>query len=383
MKIPELVFAERRPFFLYSENEIQASIRNARDLWQSYSRPGFEVYFSVKVNPNPNLLNLMSPLVDGFDVSSLAEAGLIRKLQLANPAIKMTWSGPAKTDRALDQVRHWDLRCFHLDSVEEFRQVQKRNRHMHCSLRIATPEIHTQKLGFSAAELEALRCQTNEPWRAVHSYLGRETFTPDSVKAFLARLQSLTEKGLFTRDAEVFLGAGLPSRFILEKHRTEFAPSEKPERILNLEAGRALIQSAGWYGTQILSLKSGQGKKNLIVDGGLQHLASHFLSPRYKAEGVEIRFFRDGVELFDREHTVGIHGSLSLWHDTMIDDVQAPANLRRGDWIVANNVGAYGYSAASNQFLGPSKIKEWLLKADGSMQDVSPPHLQSYHEAAR
>lgn len=381
MEIPREVFRAGEPFFLYSEEEMKLSAESARKFWSHWSLPSFEIFYSVKVNPNPHLLSLMSRWVDGFDVSSLSEARLVKKMGLLERGSQMTWSGPAKTDRALEEVRDWGLRCFHLDSVEEWKQFQKRKIQAPYSLRLSTSGLHTQKLGFSRAELEKLKKLEPRAGAAVHAYLGRETFSEKSWSAFQDRLKSEIEAEYFISNPEIFLGAGLPSRRLLEKHLSSLRPRENPSRILHLESGRGLIQSAGWYGTQVLSVKSDSSRSTLIIDGGLQHLASHFLSPRFKDEAVEIRFFRQGVELQDRDQMVSVHGSLSLWHDMMIENVPAPADLRRGDWIVANHVGAYGYSAASNQFLGPSKVKEWLLRSDLSLMDISALHLKSYDEA--
>ncbi len=381
MIIPDKAFAPARPFFLYSEAEIEFSARQVSEFWKSWSLLGFDLFFSVKVNPNPHLLKILGRYVQGFDVSSLAEARLARHNV---PSAALTWSGPAKTDFAFDQVADWNLRCFHLDSVDDWTQFRKRMPASTAySLRLSSSEIHSQKLGFSKAELQKLKQLGGPPSPAVHSYLGRETFSAASMQAFIQRLDEAIESGSVIATPEIFLGAGLPSARLLSAHADSLKPTQAPSRVLHLESGRGLIQSAGSYGTQILSLKKSETGRSAILDGGLQHMATHFLSPRYKAEGVQLRFFRAGQELLDRSDLVSFLGSLSLWHDTMIENVMAPADLRRGDWIVASHMGAYGYAAASNQFLAPSKIQEWLLEKNGNLQDISAPNLVSYQEASR
>jgi diaminopimelate decarboxylase len=385
LKIPSQIFTSAQPFFLFSEQELANSVKSARKFWQAWSLPGFEIFFSVKSNPNPHVLKVLSRYVDGFDVSSLAEARLIRALGIAGHRI--TWSGPAKTNRAIEEVLPWGLRCFHLDSFDEWSELRSRARPSETkfSLRLSTPQIHTQKLGLSDLELSKMPIMSAaDRWVAVHSYLGRETFSEESLSDFEARLQAKIQQRVFSESPEVYLGAGLPSRLLLESHFASLRPRSPPHRVLHLEAGRGLCQSAGWYGTQVLSRKynldQGSAKSIVIIDGGLQHMASHFSSPRFLAEQVAVRFFRDGEELLEREEEVALHGSLSLWHDQMISGILAPSRLRRGDWIVANHVGAYGYSAASNQFLGPSRIREWLLTdKDSSLRDISPLELKPYH----
>lgn len=381
MIIPEQVFTAKKPFFIFSEQEIRSSVTTVRNFWQKWSRPGFEIFFSVKVNPNPHILKIISQFVEGFDVSSIAEARLVRKLGI--DCSRITWSGPAKTRQGLTEALGWGLRCFHLDSFDEWQlfrsfgpEVIAANRF---SLRLSSNKIHNQKLGWSALELKKLSQSDSRKWPAVHSYLGRETFGAASIQDFSDHLQGRIAEGLFVENPEIFLGAGLPSQKIIESHLLELAPKVLPQKILNLEAGRALIQNAGCYGTQILSNKVSNGKRFIIIDGGLQHLGSHLLSPSYKSEAVEIRFFRAGQELFDRSDMIAVHGSLSLWHDALISDIPAPQDLRRGDWFVANHVGAYGFTAASSQFLGPSQISEWLLLEENSrLQKITPENLVPY-----
>jgi len=384
MKIPEQVFAAGLPFFIYSENEIQDSARTVRDLWKNWSLPGFEIFFSIKVNPNPHLLKILSRHVDGFDVSSLAEARLAR--QVSSKAA-LTWSGPAKTDRAYDEAAAMGIRCFHLDSVDDWLQFEKRKKQMpsttRYSVRLSSNEIHSQKLGFSQAELKKLQSLSSQPALAVHSYLGREVFSAAAMDLFFQRLELAIQNGQIKAKPEIFLGAGIPAARLVQKHLTELQPVTPPTQILHLESGRGLIQSAGWYGTRILSFKKTSPSKSAIIDGGLQHMAAHFQSPRYKAEGVEIKFFRQGQELTDRSDLVSVLGSLSLWHDTMIENISAPAGLQRGDWIVASQMGAYGFAAASNQFLGPSRLQEWLVQGDQSLKEISANQLTAYQEASK
>lgn len=384
MEIPEQVFAAKKPFFIFSEQEIRSSVITARKFWQKWSRPGFEIFFSVKVNPNPHILKIISQLVEGFDVSSIAEARLVRKLGIDGSRI--TWSGPAKTRQGLTEALGWGLRCFHLDSFDEWQlirsfgaEVTAANRF---SLRLSSNQIHNQKLGWSDLELKKLRQVDSRKWPAVHSYLGRESFGVDSIQDFSDRIQKRIDEGLFVENPQIFLGAGLPSQRIIESQLSDLTPKVIPQKIMNLEAGRALIQNAGCYGTQILSNKLSNGKRLIIIDGGLQHLGSHLLSPTYKSEAVEIRFFRAGQELLDRSDFISIHGSLSLWHDALISDIPAPQDLRRGDWFVANHVGAYGLTAASSQFLAPSQISEWLLLEENSrLQEITPENLVPYCKA--
>ncbi len=383
--LPARALRGERPFFVYNEAELIAAVAAARAFWSGYSRPGFRLYYSVKSNPQPRLLQALRPHVDGFDVSSLAEARLIRNALPA--ATRMTWSGPAKTPRALRELPALRPEALHLDSFDEWLALG--NDPTPRTLRLNLDGVPGHKLGFSRRELARLAARAPTGFIGLHAYLGRESFSREAFAAALAQARDvvLRHPDWFAEDG-IFLGAGLPIREAVAAHPDIFAPDAfAPEpggaRVVHLECGRGLVQSCGSYAARVLSVKSTPEGRSVIIDGGLQHMASHLLSPRFGKESVRLAFFR-GAEPLDAAagEPARINGSLSLWHDVMIEGEPAPKDLKRGDWVAMSPTGAYGWTAASNQFLGPTPVSEYFRRVDGGFEDVTPPHLLSYHQAA-
>lgn len=61
--------------------------------------------------------------------------------------------------------------------------------------------------------------------------------------------------------------------------------------------------------------------------------------------------------------------------------------MDRGDWLIFFPTGAYGFTSAANQFIGPPRIDEWMIRGGSEdsenfeLDEVSAPHLLPYQLA--
>ena len=335
-----------------------------------------KIYYSVKSNPNPYLLAVISHLVDGFDVSSKSEVDLLLNLKIA--ADRLTFSGPAKTNQSIPKIVSSEISCVHIDSYDEYLKIKEVESQLGKSvkkaIRLANAESVSQKLGCSSSEFEKImQVPGAEKFQGFHFYLGRESFSVEKLNASIVKAAKLLEKhrDRFVFKPELFLGAGLPRMFWLQSLSIDAAKVVKHEFDINLEVGRSLVQSCGYYGALVLARKNTNQEETVIIDGGLQHMASHMGSPKFDFEGIEFYFYRNEIVLPVSSNVASINGSLSLWHDKLAPTVQIPVDLKRGDWVFMNPVGAYGWTAATNQFIGPTTVKEWLKLEDGSLIGAS------------
>lgn len=378
------IFKHQRPFFLYSQTELHESIQKVQKFWSRWSQPGFRIYYSVKVNPNPYLLKILAGHVHGFDISSRHEA----RIAMQAGAQHLTWSGPAKTLSSAREILKMPIEKIHVDSSDELRQITRLCRQENwnlpeLTLRVGLKDIQVQKLGVGVRELASFLPEELKKIKGFHTYFGRESFSAKMLESFFAALSEFNIHWQNHLDVEfpteTFIGAALSSsvhsNFGLADQ--EFPPG--PVHKMNLEGGRAVVQSCGTYGTQVLAIKRmNDHHLQVIVDGGLQHMATNFLSPRFQDRGVQVKFYRGDRELTERGAVAAISGSLSLWHDILMPQAQIPTDLKRGDWIVVNNCGAYGWTAGSNQFLAPSPVREWLIDEAGRLKDISPTRWPVY-----
>ena len=88
--------AGRTPLFVYSADLIR---RRVADLYAALP-PRVALHYAVKANPYGPVLELMSQLVDGFDIASAGELALVRAAGVA--AERISFAGPGKRTDELE-----------------------------------------------------------------------------------------------------------------------------------------------------------------------------------------------------------------------------------------------------------------------------------------
>ena len=366
-----------RPVLMYSRSRLKGTAQS----WRSYLQSGLasvsgnssitprlRCLFSVKSQPELDVLRVLAESVDGFDVSSRQELELI-----ANefPQHFLSYSGPGKTADDLafaDQVA--DL--IHLDSVEEVELARRgraslRSPSAKAKLTVRLSLTADSKLGLSETEFNTVwetaeHLQTQ--LRGAHWYLGRESFSEisfeqawNSARTPLERLAAHCKAG---DGLELTIGLGLPS--IGKSWPGLKLPTDLPVSAWNFEAGRCLVQDSAVYFAPIVAVKE-RSERVIIVEGGTQHLGG-LLSPIYGSQGVRVQAIRDGdVINSDASSRVRTHvfGSLCLSHDRMGAPVELPRELRAGDWLGFTSVGAYNLTASAADFIGRPRPLLWML----------------------
>lgn len=412
VKFREDILSQKRPFFLYSSALVKGNIDNLRNNWGHVSSRPCDIFYSVKANPNPHWLKLISTWVDGFDVSSYLELDLLTQLKIDPHRISL--SGPAKTDKLLERAVKEKVRVVHLDSLDEYFVYQQildshqkicglssgedsKSAIQSCAytLRLAYSKAGSHKLGFEEEELRKLLDQIKDAsCSGFHIYLGRESFSQEvliDLATYISQLRT-QHSPAFNDQFSLYCGAGLPSSNCCDLKQMWGNSLNGIESIVDfpipIESGRFITNTAGVYGTQILSVKRrGQEKDLVIINGGLQHLAANLESPLYGSQHVRCWPKRtESRESFSQgSRSYSIYGSLGLWNDCILPNVQLPSNLKRGDWLIFFPTGAYGYTAAANQFIGLPPPEEWLVKEKDTslhlLSNISPTKRQAYQMA--
>lgn len=384
---------KNRPIYVYNLSLVKENVEYYRKMWSKISTGLNHIIYSVKANPNFHVISQLSEFVDGFDVSSFEELELVSRLN--NKKLVVTISGPAKTDRLLEKAFLLPVSCIHVDSSEElsyiescFQKSAKKN--VKLSLRISLPGVFSEKVGISFDEIKALLGKyKNQELHGFHIYLGRESFKNKIAQEYLNKFSDLrTQFPLaFTKDFEVFLGAGLPAIETQESSFQLWEGVKKPFLFpIHMEAGRTLISSSGCFAVQVLARKRGVDREFVIINGGLQHLAATLPSPKMGNRGLQHEVFRGTRQLSGDFAPMDIYGSLGIWNDLILGGAMLPNQIKRGDWVVFNLCGAYGYTAGANQFIGPELPQEFLLKTidkkgEPVYLDISPEKLHPYQSS--
>ena len=96
-KVTELVArAGSTPLFVYSASMVRAKVARLRAAMPAR----LAIHYAIKANPFVPLLRVMDGLVDGFDVASGGELGILRKAGV-DPA-RISFAGPGKRDIELE-----------------------------------------------------------------------------------------------------------------------------------------------------------------------------------------------------------------------------------------------------------------------------------------
>ena len=140
------------PFLVLAPSRIQQSIRTLRTCL-----PGVELYYAMKSNPDPELLGLLSGLVDGIDVASYPEVALAAAAGVTPE--RLFHSNPVKKDTDIAACVRHGVRWFTFDNVDEIPKLRAHAPDASVLLRVAIKnESCVVDLGakFGAHEDEAL-----------------------------------------------------------------------------------------------------------------------------------------------------------------------------------------------------------------------------------
>ncbi|GAA5083344.1 diaminopimelate decarboxylase [Thermocatellispora tengchongensis] len=321
--------------------------------------PGTELYYAVKANPDPRLLETLAPHVDGFEVSSGGELAHVRACR---PGAPIAFGGPGKTDAELAMAP--GVARLHVESPGELRRLLARDgQPVDVLLRLnldvpvagavlamgggATPFGMD---GEGVAEcLDLLGAGGRVRLRGVHAHLASGLDAPallDLARAVLAEGRRL---GL----PEVVLGGGMAvsytdpaARFDWAAYGAGLAGLRAPGETLRIEPGRALTAYCGWYVTRVLDLKRVHGEVFAVVAGGTHHLRT----PVAKGHDQPFAVLPTGAGQEVSDAPVTVVGQLCTPKDVLARRVPV-ASLRPGDTIAFAMAGAYAYTISHHDFL--------------------------------
>lgn len=375
----------RTPFYAYERDHIRSRV----ELLRQTLPEGVLLYYAMKANPMPAVVQLMAGLVDGFDIASAGEMKTALDAGMRPSCIG--FAGPGKSSAELRAAVAAGV-LLHLESEEEMQRVAAVGELLGITPRVAVrvnPDFELKHAGMKMAG-------------------GARQFGVDAsrVPAMLRRLGRL---GLDFHGFHLFCGAqNLSAAAICEAQRlsvelalelAEFAPSplrtlniggglgvpyfpgeraldlaavadgldatmralrrERPDTRLILELGRYLVAEAGIYVCRVIERKHSHGQLFLITDGGMHH---HLAASGNFGQVIRKNY---PVAIGNRVHggareTVSVVGPLCTPLDLLADRVEL-ARADVGDLVVVFQSGAYGLTASPTAFLGHPAPLEVLV----------------------
>ena len=377
--------AGKTPLFVYSAAMIR---RRVRDLMAVLPNR-VAVHYAVKANPYGPVLQLMSELVDGFDIASAGELALVQQAGIAPHRI--SFAGPGKRTAELEAAIAAGV-TLNLESEGEASRALAAADRLGITPRLAirvNPEFDlkgsgmkmgggAKQFGIDAARVPALArtvIASGAEWRGFHIFAGSQALSAAAIIDTQAQTLALAAQLAEASGAALphcNLGGGLGIPYFPGDQQVDAAaigaalgealeqlPGVLTETQFCLEMGRYLVGEAGVYLTEIVDRKVSHGETFLITDGGLHHqlaASGNFGTVVRRNYPVAIATKFDAPV----EEEASVVGCLCTPLDRLAEKGGFP-RADVGDLIAVFCAGAYGASASPAQFLGHGPAAEMLV----------------------
>ncbi len=368
------------PLYAYD----RAALRDCAARVRAVSPLGALIYYSLKANPHPGVVNALTGLVDGFDVCSTAELETV--LNTGTDPGSVLFTGPAKSQAEAVSALASGV-AVTVESLGQARLFARVAEQIgvpgRAVLRINTPypasdpeqPAEPNQFGLADADvIEAAALLTRSTVRVegMHLFWGSQHFDASVIAAarirVLDRARSLADRaGLTLRSVMIGGGIGLP--WCDEDPEVDWpglqgatqdpafgAVFPQPAPTIACEYGRAIAGPSGTLLTSVLDVKQVEGRRYVLVDAGLNHamLVSRLIAggrrgePRVRAVGA-----RDPHTL----HCTWVTGPLCSRLDVLAAGVELP-EVEPGDLLAFADLGAYGPTFSPAGFLSREPARE-------------------------
>lgn len=371
--VQELVERFGAPLYVYSEKSIRSLAREAQKAFAAYY-PNVRFGWSYKTNYLKAICAVMHQ--EGALAEVVSDMEYDKARNLGVPGHEIIFNGPYKPMPALRRAIQEGamINVDHLDEIQDLETLaEELDQTVNVGMRLNLDAgIYPQwsRFGFNLETSQAMNAakaiasEGRLRINGLHCHLGTYILDPGAYGRQAAKMvafaRELEEELGFVIDY-IDVGGGLPSHSRLKSaympadiavpDMEEYAEAigeamleNLPEGrfpLLILEAGRALIDEAGFLLTNIIASKrTPDGMRAYVADAGLNVL---FTSLWYK-HTIELGREIEGV----MENSI-IYGSLCMNIDVLDECVLIPP-LERGDTLVLSPVGAYN-NTQSMQFI--------------------------------
>lgn len=347
-------------FYFYDLDGFESHIRSIK----SHLDPSVKIWYACKANPLSKILSILNDNGFGVDVASLGELHQAKTAGVKN----LIATGPAKTPKYLRTMMESNVSTIVVESIQQLRDLNevagKLGRKQDVLLRLQLDWSGSLKsvLGGSAItpfglhpqdwEKENLSEYPNLFIKGLHCFQWGNILDPVELQKIwdetISQCVKFAEK--MSIDLQVLdLGGGLgisysDDRELSFSHVHEILMGMKKKYQLKeiwLELGRFSIAKFGKYLTRVVDVKDVRGKKIVVTEGGINHLAR----PALVNEAFPATAMREGTP-----SSYSVHGPLCTALD-YLGDHKLPADLKSGEWLCFHKTGAYGFTESMPYFL--------------------------------
>ncbi|MGX7589669.1 diaminopimelate decarboxylase [Candidatus Vidania fulgoroideorum] len=348
----------RTPLFIYSRNIIKKNIN-------LFKKKNVSIFFALKANYNNKIIKLIYKNKCGFETVSVGEIKLLLKNGV-NPK-KIIFSGVCKSIEDIKFHFKKNIGYISVESLEEFRRVIKigyKNIILKLNLNInvdTKKEIKTciedSKFGIRKKEIKKIFKIIKKKKiiiRIIGFHLGSQIKKSSYYIKGIKKIKSFCKKYKI-KIKTINIGGGFSynykRRLLFEKFKKIYSYAKKKKINLFIEPGRSIVSNSCFTITKVEYIKSYKKKFFAIVDLGMNCFIRPMLYKSYhKIKNLKKR---------KKKYNYDIVGPICESTDIIYKKFKS--NIKRGDYIVIFDTGAYCTSMSSVYNIR-RKPKEIILK---------------------
>ncbi len=350
------------PLYMYDFDYIE---NRYKTLKEAFAGKKSLINYAVKANSNLSVIQHLAKLGAGADCVSIGEVR--RALDAGVEKYKIIFSGVGKRDDEIEEALERDILMLNLESEAEMKRVEmvakKLGKEARISIRVnpnidpqthpyISTGLHENKFGVEIDMAKRMYIYANKSEHlnpvGIHFHIGSQLTNLDPIKESAMIVADLVRSLKAIKiDIKFFdVGGGIGVVYDDETTISETAYTEViAEAVKGLdvtiacEPGRYMVANAGAFFTRVLYEKNNDGKRFVIVDGGMNDLIRPSLYNAYhsiEAPGVE-----------GETMPADVVGPVCESGDFFGKNVPLPP-LQHNDILVVHSAGAYGFTMASN-----------------------------------
>ncbi len=350
------------PLYMYDFDYIE---NRYKTLKEAFAGKKSLINYAVKANSNLSVIQHLAKLGAGADCVSIGEVR--RALDAGVEKYKIIFSGVGKRDDEIKEALERDILMLNLESEAEMKRVEMVAKQLGKEARISirvNPNIdpqthpyistglHENKFGVEIDMAKRMYIYANKSEHlnpvGIHFHIGSQLTNLDPIKESAMIVADLVRSLKAIKiDIKFFdVGGGIGVVYDDETTISETAYTEAIAKAVKgldvtiaCEPGRYMVANAGAFFTRVLYEKSNDGKRFVIVDGGMNDLIRPSLYNAYH------RIEAPGVE--GEPTPADVVGPVCESGDFFGKNVPLPP-LQHNDILVVHSTGAYGFTMASN-----------------------------------
>ena len=342
------------PVYCIRPEEIKKSVTFFKDNF-----PG-KILYAVKTNPHEKIIkHIISNGIKDFDVASLAEIKLIKKL---NSEVNLHFMHTIKSKESISSAYFdYGVRSFSLDNRDELRKILEATnqaKDLKLFVRIAISNEYAEidlSRKFGALPSEALGlvrlCKEHSKKLGISFHVGSQCMQKISYSKGIREVRDIIKKTKVIPDI-INIGGGFPAIYPdlkpepLIKYMEEIKKGIKNLKLNKLpeimcEPGRAIVAESGSSIVKVILRK----KQNLYINDGTYGSLFDAGVPNFIFPS---KMISSGRVQSKKLTSFSFFGPTCDSLDYMKGPFLLPNNIKEGDYIELGQLGAYGLTFRTN-----------------------------------